>query len=131
MIFAIEKTLPDFRYIEDEAERKRVLETIHASRDEQSRPLVEQLKTWMGQQRCLPKSKLGQAIRYAMNNWEGLCVFLDDSRAPMTNNQAERRIRPAVVGRKNHYCSKSRRQLRCQASMQKQTGKKRLPEKPV
>lgn len=108
-LFAIEKTLPDFRYIEDEAERKRVLETIRATRDEESRPLVEQLKTWMGQQRCLPKSKLGQAIRYAMNNWEGLGVFLDDSRAPMTNNQAERSIRPAVVGRKNHHGSKSRR----------------------
>jgi len=108
-LFAIEKTLPDFRFIKDEQERKRVLETIRTKRDEESRPLTERLQKWMQEQRCLPQSKLGKAIRYTTKIWEGLSVFLDDPRAPMTNNQAERSIRPAVIGRKNHYGSKSRR----------------------
>ncbi len=108
-LFAIERTLPDFRFIKDDVERARVLETIRVKRDEESRPIVEELQHWMSEQRCLPKSKLGIAIRYALDNWEALSVFLVDPRAPMTNNQAERSIRPAVLGRKNHYGSKSRR----------------------
>lgn len=108
-LFAIEKTLPDFRLIKDDAERARVLETIRAKRNSESRPIVQALQLWMSEQRCLPKSKLGGAIRYATANWQGLSVFLDEPRAPMTNNQAERSIRPAVLGRKNHYGSKSRR----------------------
>jgi len=108
-LFAIEKTLPDFRFIKDEEDRKRVLETIREKRDEESRPLTEELQAWMIEQRCLPKSKLGKAISYTMGIWDGLSVFLNNPRAPMTNNQAERSIRPAVIGRKNHYGSKSRR----------------------
>ncbi|MCP4445552.1 MAG: IS66 family transposase [Myxococcales bacterium] len=57
----------------------------------------------------MPKSKLGGAIRYATNNRKGLGIFLNDPRAPMTNNQTERSIRPAVLGRKNHHGSKSKR----------------------
>lgn len=108
-LFAIERALPDFRYIEDDDERARVLERILATRDKESRPIVEELARWMREQKCLPKSKLAGAIRYATENWKGLGVFLDDARAPMTNNQAERSIRPAVLGRKNHYGSKSKR----------------------
>lgn len=108
-LFAIEAKLPDFRFIEDEAERAKVLEEIRKTRNRETRPLALKLQTWMREQTCLPKSKLGIAIRYALSNWQGLSVFLDDPRAPMTNNQAERSIRPAVLGRKNHYGSKSRR----------------------
>ena len=35
--------------------------------------------------------------------------FLDDARIPLDNNATERGIRGPVVGRKNHYGSKSRR----------------------
>lgn len=108
-LFAIEAKTPDFRFIDDDAQRAKVLAKIRTTRNRESRPLVVKLETWMREQACLPKSKLGIAIRYALSNWPGLSVFLDDPRAPMTNNQAERTIRPAVVGRKNHYGSKSRR----------------------
>ncbi|MCP4449315.1 MAG: transposase [Myxococcales bacterium] len=67
------------------------------------------LQTWMREQTCRPKSKLGIAIRYALSNWYGLSVFLDDARARMKNNQVEQSIRPAVLGRKDHYGSTSRR----------------------
>ena len=108
-LFAIEAKLPDFRFIEAKTQRESALEEIRTTRNRESRPLAETLQAWMREQSCLPKSKLGIAIRYALSNWQGLSVFLDEPRAPMTNNQAERSIRPAVIGRKNHYGSKSRR----------------------
>ena len=41
--------------------------------------------------------------------WKGLVRFLDDPRVPIDNNATERALRGVVVGRKNHYGSKSRR----------------------
>ncbi len=41
--------------------------------------------------------------------WEGLTRFIDDPRIPLDNNATERALRGLVVGRKNHYGSKSRR----------------------
>ena len=38
-------------------------------------------------------------------HWDGLTVFLEDENIPMDNNQAERGLRPCVVGRKNYYGS--------------------------
>ena len=108
-LFSIESKLPDFRFIKGAEMREKALRNIRKARDKSSRPIAEKLLKWMREQSCLPKSKLGIAIRYTLSNWQGLSVFLDEPRAPMTNNQAERSIRPAVIGRKNHYGSKSRR----------------------
>jgi len=41
--------------------------------------------------------------------WPGLTRFLDDSRIPLDNNATERALRGMVIGRKNHYGSRSRR----------------------
>jgi transposase len=43
--------------------------------------------------------------------WRGLTCFLDDPRIPLDNNQTERGLRTVVLGRKNHYGSRSRRGL--------------------
>ena len=42
-----------------------------------------------------------------LERWVGLTRFLDDPRIPLDNNAAERALRGPVVGRKNHYGSKS------------------------
>lgn len=47
------------------------------------------------------KSKLAEAIRYATSRWEALSRFTNDGRLEMTNNAAERAIRPLALGRKN------------------------------
>ena len=39
------------------------------------------------------------------NHWPGLTLFLTDPRIPLTNNRAERLIRPIVISRKNSYGS--------------------------
>jgi transposase len=78
-------------------------------RAEQSRPIVRKIYDWMLAQCPLPESGLGQAIRYMAGIWEGLTRFLEDPRIPLDNNHAERGLRGVVVGRKNHYGSRSKR----------------------
>jgi hypothetical protein len=69
-----------------------------------SRPLVKELRSWLDAQ--LPKlaarSKLAEAIRYALTRWDALCRFLDDGRIELDTNPVERAIRPVALGRKNH-----------------------------
>jgi transposase len=78
-------------------------------RAERSRPLIERIRHWAGSQTVLPRSGLGQAIRYMQELWPGLTRFLDDPLIPLDNNPVERALRGLVVGRKNHYGSRSRR----------------------
>jgi transposase len=81
------------------------------ARDEKSRPVVEQIWQW-GQRTLLavlPSSSLAEAIGYMVGQWSGLKVFLDDARVPIDNNFAERSLRGVVLGRKNHYGSRSER----------------------
>ena len=47
------------------------------------------------------KSKLAEAIRYALGHWDGLCVFLDDGRVEMDTNSVERTFRPQKLTAKN------------------------------
>ncbi len=72
-------------------------------RVQQSRPLVEALKVWLELKLAhLPgRSRLAEAIRYALNRWLGLCQFLDDGRVDLDTNPAERSIRTVALGRKN------------------------------
>jgi transposase len=78
-------------------------------RAERSRPLIERIRGWAESQTTLPRSGLGQAIRYLQELWPGLTRFLDDPLIPLDNNPVERALRGLVVGRKNHYGSRSRR----------------------
>lgn len=55
----------------------------------------------------LPGSSLRKAVDYTLKLWIGLVVFLDDATVPIDNNEMERTIRGSVVGRKNHYGSKT------------------------
>lgn len=82
-----------------------------ALRQERSAKVVEELKEWSFEQRTttLPQSSLGTAISYMLELWLALTLFLKDGRIPLDNNAAERGLRGLVVGRKNHYGSRSRR----------------------
>ena len=62
-------------------------------------------------QRTLPEGSLGKAIGYLLGLWTGLTRFLDDPRIPLDSNRTERKLRGMVLGRKNHYGSRSRRGL--------------------
>ena len=58
---------------------------------------------------ALPKSSLGEALSYLLSLWDGLVRFLDDPKIPIDNNATERALRGAVLGRKNHFGSRSQR----------------------
>jgi len=72
-------------------------------RHEQSRPLVEAMHVWLNEQlgRIPGASTLAKAIRYALNHWSGLVLFLDDGRLELDTNTVERAIRPVTITRKN------------------------------
>jgi transposase len=78
-------------------------ETRLAARQETSRPLVEDLEPWLrGKLATISqKTKLAEAIRYALSRWPGLTLFLDDGRIEIDNNTVERAIRPLALTRKN------------------------------
>ena len=44
---------------------------------------------------------MGEAIRYAQNQWEELTLFLEDEAIPLDNNASERALRQVAIGRKN------------------------------
>ena len=83
--------------------RGRSAEERHAIRQERSRPLVEALQPWLREKLSLisQKTKLAEAIRYALSRWAGLGLFLDDGRVEIDNNAVERAIRPIALNRKN------------------------------
>ena len=53
------------------------------------------------QARTAPKSALGKAIHYLLGHWPYLTRYLEDGRLELSNNRAERSIKPFVMGRKN------------------------------
>ena len=78
-------------------------ETRRAVRQSQSVPLLADLKAYLETSlaRISGKSDLAKAIRYSLNRWEALCRFTEVGRLEMSNNAAERAIRPLTLGRRN------------------------------
>jgi len=70
--------------------------------------VLTDLKTWLWEQATLKTLSIGKAAGYTIANWQRLTRFVDDPRIPLDNNATERGVRGPVVGRKNHYGSKSR-----------------------
>jgi transposase len=75
-----------------------------AVRREKSAPRVKAFGEWLMQKRSRisARSRLGEKLSYIANHWEGLQVFLTDGRVEMDSNAVENKIRPLVLGRKNH-----------------------------
>ena len=74
-----------------------------AARNERSRVLTDDLRQYLQtrNRQVSAKSKLGEAIRYALTRWDGLTRFLDDGRIDLDSNAVERCIRPLALNRKN------------------------------
>ncbi len=78
-------------------------------RNEESRKIIEEIHSWALQTKALGESPLRKAVQYMGSLWKGLTVFLDHPNVAIDNNAIERALRGVVLGRKNHYGSKSRR----------------------
>src|SRR5512144_54550 len=79
------------------------LDELRHRRQRDSRPLVDRVHLIIGDLagRATPKSPLGKAVAYAVNQWSTLILFLDDPRVPLSNAHVERQQRRTAIGRKN------------------------------
>lgn len=71
-------------------------------------PILDELKTWLWSHAENTAVSIGKASAYTIGIWDRLTRFVEDARIPLDNNATERAIRGPVVGRKNHYGSRSR-----------------------
>lgn len=71
---------------------------------ENIKPLYDQFKEWLEENlnKVLPKSKIGKAIGYTLNQWHKLIPFFEDGQFHIDNNLIENKIRPLALGRKNY-----------------------------
>jgi transposase len=76
---------------------------IKTLRMEKSVPILADIKILLDdyKDKVPPKSPLGLAINYTLNQWDGLNTYLQDGRLRIDNNDCERAIRPFAIGRKN------------------------------
>jgi transposase len=74
-------------------------EERRALRQEKSRPILDAFEPWLRAklQTISQKSKLADAIRYALSRWQGLIRFVDDGCVEIDSNVVERSIRPIAM----------------------------------
>ena len=107
-LYAIEKRIKD-----------KTPEEKHQIRQEKAVPLLNKLKAWLEKSslQVVPKSKMGDAISYSLNQWHKLIRYTEDGRLNIDNNRAERAIKPFVIGRKNWLFSNTAKGARASATL--------------
>ena len=107
-LFAIERDLHEV------TPEERLLE-----RQQRSTLVLGSFRAWLDAMsvQVLPKSKLGEAVTYCLNQWGKLNAFLLDGRLELDNNRSERAIKPFVVGRKNWLFANTPRGARSSATI--------------
>lgn len=76
-------------------------EERYKQRQERARPILDALLAWAETKKAAPKSALGKALHYLREQWPWLTRYLEDGRLEISNNLAERSIKPFVMDRKN------------------------------
>ena len=76
-------------------------EERYTQRLKRSKPVMDALLAWASTTKAAPKSALGKALYYLKEQWPYLVRVLEDGRLELSNNLAERSIKPFVIGRKN------------------------------
>jgi transposase len=99
--------------------RKLTPDERYAHRQQQARPVLEEMRTWLDQSlpQIPPSSATGKALNYLHNEWGQLIRYLDDGRLEIDNNGAENAIRPFVLGRKNWLFSASVKGVKASANL--------------
>ena len=92
LLFAIEQGLAEKNATEKERYDERL---------EQAKPILDAMFAWANSRTAAPKSALGKAFHYLKEQWPYLTNYLKDGRLEISNNLAERSIKPFVIDRKN------------------------------
>ena len=82
-----------------------------AARRAKATPILAELRAFLDatMAKISGKTSLAGAIRYAASRWTALTRYIDDGRLEMSNNAAERAIRPLALGRKSWLFAGSQR----------------------
>jgi hypothetical protein len=81
----------------------KTVEEKYRIRQAETLPLLIQFKDWLDESvlHVPPKTALGKALAYSLNQWPKLIRYIEDGNLNIDNNRAERAIKPFVIGRKN------------------------------
>lgn len=90
-------------YTIEERIRGRSAEERRIIRQAETRPLMEELKSWLEKslQTLSGHADTAKAIRYGLSHWNELMQFIDDGRIEINSNAVERSMRPVALTRKN------------------------------
>ena len=105
-LFALEEKWHDL----DPDERKK-------KRQEFAKPIMDELYDWVFHLNASAKSLLGKAAHYTRAQWQWLVGYLEDGRLEISNNRAERSIKPFVMSRKNFLFANTARGAKSSAVM--------------
>ena len=107
-LYAIERQIKD-----------KTPEEKYKIRQEKALPLLNKFKAWLDKSslHITPKSKMGEAIGYNLNQWYKLIRYIEDGRLSIDNNRAERAIKPFVIGRKNWLFSNTAKGAQASATL--------------
>lgn len=103
-MFGLEAQLKDLKPSERLTQRRGLIQ-----------PLFDQFWSLVENTQAMPKTKLGRAITYAVNQRNALGKFLNDPQIALSNNIAERSIKHTVIGRKNWLFSTSQKGAKANA----------------
>jgi transposase len=78
-------------------------DALRAARQQHAIPILAAFETWLKQEQnnVLPKSAIGKAFTYTLNQWQALCRYTEDGALEIDNNLAERMVKLPAIGRNN------------------------------
>lgn len=80
---------------------EKTAEERYKERLERAKPVLDAILAWANSRTAAPKSALGKAFTYLKEQWPYLTNYLKDGGLELSNNRAERSIKPFVIDRKN------------------------------
>jgi transposase len=93
-LYELERSAKDLAF--DDEQRRQMRQDLAV-------PIFTKFRTWLDGVRAdvVPKSPLGEAIQYALNNWTALVRYTEAGYLAIDNNVAEREMKRIAIGRKN------------------------------
>lgn len=96
--------IDDLYKIEHKLEKKNAsIDEIYETRQNESKSILDEYKAWLDKNypTVPPKTALGKAMAYSLNQFDNLANYILDGRLSIDNNLAERGMKNFVIGRKN------------------------------